>query len=135
MSEKLKLKEKLKKEFPRLYYRSSRCALAAAIMAVGLSIGAPALAGNWTVDERSGVGSCYKGTNYNSSQKYCHNCTSAGGDNVRWTFTLKCDGRTTRSEPAVHLSCRGAGDESAQHRALAALAKQKLPPASQACPK
>ena len=35
---------------------------------------------------------CYKGDKRISNAKFLHNCTTAGGNNVQWTFEVFDDG-------------------------------------------
>ena len=82
-----------------------------------------ALAQNWTVGH--GSGECYFNNNRVGGAQYCHNCTTKQqGNNVRWTFTLNCDGRPTAKQSTPILNCNTApNDEGAQLRALIAMVR------------
>ena len=86
-----------------------------------------AIAASWTVGSVTNYG-CYNGGNRVGGAKYCHNCLSAGGDRVVWTFEALCNGNVESSVTAT-LSCsRGSiPAEGDQNRSIKASATSRLP--------
>jgi hypothetical protein len=91
-----------------------------------------AVAGTWALGQ--GQGECVKSAERAGGAKYCHNCKTAGGTGVRWTFERKCDGTVAGSVTVTMPCAKKVPAEGAQLRALQALARAKLPAASTACP-
>lgn len=60
--------------------------------------------------------------------KHCHNCRSAGGDNVAWKYDVYCAGERMQNQSVtVTLKCKNKmPDETEQKRLLAALAAKEL---------
>lgn len=80
-----------------------------------------------------GEGRCLQGKKV-LKPKYCHNCEEAGGDRIKWTFDVTCDGKPSRREINATLDCGGNKlNEGAQLRALQAKASKHLPSATKKC--
>ena len=103
----------------------------AIVAATLFSAATAASAATWTLGQ--GEGACFKNDKRKGGAKYCHNCTSQQGNEVKWTFEAKCDGHLAGHVEAT-LKCSGAGDEGAQLRALQTAARPSLPKSTQACP-
>ena len=100
--------------------------------------GPPVLAGGWSVGHGKGIGCFkYKARSKQKGGKFCHNCTSAGGQEVRWEFDILCDGEKTGKKMVVLLDCNskdGQANETGQYKALEKAAERKLPKRKKACP-
>ncbi len=70
---------------------------------------------------------CYKNDQRMSGAKYIHNCTSAGGNEVRWKFEVLDDDGELQGHVIAALSCSFSGDETAQKKRIREIAEEQLP--------
>jgi hypothetical protein len=104
-----------------------------AIITILLLTCAPVMAANWELGQ--GEGACYKATDWKSGAKYCHNCKTAGGNTVKWSFKVMCD-KKVAGAINTSLTCgTSIPAEGEQLRQLQASAKASLPASTQDCPK
>jgi len=72
---------------------------------------------------------CYKGDEWQSEYKYCHNCsTKSGGDEIRWTFEVLGDDGQLIGHVEATLACnKSCGSEDQQKAKLLQIARGLLP--------
>ena len=100
---------------------------------------APLPAEGWSVGHGKGIG-CFKykaSSKLKKGGKFCHNCTTEGGQEVRWEFDILCGNEATGKKMVVLLDCNSKGgqaNETGQLKALQEEAEKKLPKKNKACP-
>ena len=51
-------------------------------------------------------GKCYNNGKFYAPLQHCHNCRSAGGNRIRWTFSVFCEDQRTKKEVPYELACK-----------------------------